>query len=199
MRHQESELSEQPMCICAYEYIWLFYRRRAHRRVRTHVLYKAQHLFKGLPLLGSSTALSVLIFPRRQQNKGPMRTTIREPGWDHCDHGREELPGACTESLPSSNLSMPGMWKLWEDAGWSLSGPCLMGTGAWDTKLLKSNTSEARCFMFWRVCMVNCLLLERSHCAKYQIPVLKHKAFKSLKDKTTRILNLGRTTPLLVF
>lgn len=45
-----------------------------------HVPYKAQHFFKGLPLLGSSTALSVLIFPMRQQNKGLMRTTITKPG-----------------------------------------------------------------------------------------------------------------------
>lgn len=45
-----------------------------------HVLYKARHFFKGLPLFGSSTALSVVTFPMRQQNKGPMRTTITEPG-----------------------------------------------------------------------------------------------------------------------
>lgn len=43
-----------------------------------HILYKALHLFKGLPLLGSSTALSVVIFPMRQQNRGPMRTAITE-------------------------------------------------------------------------------------------------------------------------
>lgn len=163
---------------------------------------KYRILFKGLPLLGFSITLSVLIFPLRQQNKGPMRTTITEPGcWCllglHCE--QKDLPRVCIESLPSSNLSMPGIWKLWENAVWSLSGPCLMGTRAWEMKLLKSSTSEFWCFMFWRVCMVNHLLLERSHCAKYQIPVLKHKTFKSLKVKTTRILNLGRTIPLLVF
>lgn len=77
--------------------------------------------------------------------------------------------------------------------------PRLVGTRSWDMKLLKSSTSEIWCFTaFWRVCTVNHLPLKRSHPAKHQIPVLEHKAFKTLRDQTTRILNLGRTIPSLV-
>ena len=172
--------------------------------ILTHILYKALHLLKGLLLLGFSTALCILIFSMGQENERPMRTTVVQRVWallgPHHEHGSKELLWACIGSSPSPNSSVTAICKLWENSGWPLAGPCLVRTRSWDMKLLKSNTLEDWHFtVFSRVCMVNHLPLKESHPAKYQIPVLKHKTFETLRDKTTRILNLGRTIPSLVF
>lgn len=106
------------------------------------------------------------------------------PGLHH-EHGRKEPLGARVESWPSPSPSVPGICKLQENTAWSLAGPCLAGTRSWDMKLL--NSSEAwRFTVFWRVCMVNYLWLERSLPAKYQISVLKLKALESSLRKYQR-------------
>lgn len=163
---------------------------------------KYRILFKGLTLLGFSITLSVLIFPLRQQNKGPMRTTITEPGcWCllglHCEHKRS----------PTSLHWVSTQLQLIHARNLKTLRKCCLIFVRTMPNGNQSLRDEALEIQHFRILMLHVLKglhgksppIGKVTLCQISDPCLKHKAFKSLKVKTTRILNLGRTIPLLVF
>lgn len=129
LRYQESWFSEQSMCLCVYEYICPFCIQCVHIWIYIHTSYKALHLFKGLLLLGSSTALCALIFSAGQENEGPMRTTITELGGQRLSGSplwtlEERAPGCLhrvfTPPLHIRARNLQISRKSWLIFGWTI-------------------------------------------------------------------------------